>query len=536
MLLLQAWLVFPALLALLSLGLGLLVERIGRTRLPGALLIPTGLAALIVIARAAMSLDATAELATPVVIVGAVAGLVLGRARLWPLQLDPWATGAALLTFAVFAAPVVLGGSASFAGYTILGDTAVHFVLIDRIASEGTSLAGLEPSSYRQTLEAYFASGYPLGAHAALGAVRPLSFADVAWVFQPYLAFVAAALALSLVGLLNGIVESRWRRAAVAAVAAQPALVYAFAMQGSVKELVTLWLVALFTALAAGKHVIPLAVAAAAGVAAIGVAVAAWLGPVLLVALWLVARTPPRDPRRTAKIALGFAALVVMLCLPTLLDLGDYLDVTETVVTAQEELGNLPGPLSLAQVFGVWLSGDYRVLPPAGSGIDKLELTYALIGVVAAAGLLGVAWLVRSRALAPLLFLAVSVIALVYVTGKGSPWADAKALAIASPAVLLMAALGPLALEARGARIEALGLAAVLAIGVSASNAFVYHDVSLAPRERLAELDTVAERTAGRGPLLYTEFEEFAKHFLRDSRSGGCVGGVHRVRTHAAHS
>ena len=257
--------------------------------------------------------------------------------------------------------------------------------------------------------------------------------------------------------------------------------------------------------------------AAAAGVAAIGAAVAVWLGPVLLVGLWLVARTHPRDLRRTALTALGFAALLVLMSLPTLLDLGDYLDVTETVVTAQEELGNLAGPLSLAQVFGVWLTGDYRFLPAAGPGIDRLELTYALIGVVAAAGLLGVAWLARSRALAPLLFLAVSVIGLVYVTRNGSPWADAKALAIASPAVLLMAAFGPLALEARGARFEALGLAVVLAIGVLASNAFVYHDVSLAPRERLAELDTVAERTAGRGPLLYTEFEEFAKHFLRDS-------------------
>jgi hypothetical protein len=124
---------------------------------------------------------------------------------------------------------------------------------------------------------------------------------------------------------------------------------------------------------------------------------------------------------------------------------------------------------------------------------------------------------VRNRALGPLLFLAVSLIALAYVTRRGSPWADAKALAIASPAVLLMAALGPLALEARGARLEALGLAAALAIGVLASNALIYHDASLAPRDRLAELDTVAERTAGRGPVLYTEFEEFAKHFLRDS-------------------
>jgi hypothetical protein len=523
MLMLQAWLLFPAVLAVLSLGLGLFVERLGGTRLPGVLVIPTGLAAIIVIARAAMTLDLTAELATPLVVVGAIAGLVLGRERIWPLRLDRWAALAAAVVFAVFAAPVVLSGSVSFAGYTILGDTAIHFVLADRIATEGTSVSGLAPSSYRAALEAYFSSGYPLGAHAALAAVRPLAFTDVAWVYQPFLACIAAALALTLVGLLHGVVESPWRRAAVAALAAQPALVYAFAMQGSVKELTTLWLVALFTTLAVGRHVVPLAVAAAAGVAAIGVAVAAWLGPVLLVALWLVARTPPRDTRRTVVTAAGFAALLVLLSLPTLLDLGDYLDVTQTVVTAQEELGNLFQPLSLAQVFGFWLTGDYRSLPVAAAGIDKLEVTYVLIGVAAAAGVLGIAWLVRRRALAPLLFLAVSLIALVYVTRNGSPWADAKALAIAAPAVLLMAALGPIALEARGARVEATVLACVLAAGVLASNALVYHDASLSPRDRFAELEDVADRTEGRGPLLYTEFEEMAKHFLRDSDPVGAA-------------
>jgi hypothetical protein len=517
MLLAQAWIVFPALLGLLSLGLGLLVERLGGSRLPGVLLIPTGFAGIMVVARALMTWDLTAELATPLLVAGAIAGLVTGRERVWPLRIDRWAALATAVVFAVFAAPVVLSGSVSFAGYTILGDTAVHFVLADRIASEGTNLSGLAPSSYRQTLEAYFAGGYPLGAHAALAAVRPLAFTDVAWVYQPFLACIAAALALTLVGLLQGVVESPWRRAAVAALAAQPALVYAFAMQGSVKELATLWLVALFTALAVGRHVVALAVAAAAGVAAIGIGVSAWLGPVLLVGLWLVARTQPKGNRRTALTAAGFAALLLVLSFPTLLDVGEYLDVTETVVTSQEELGNLLAPLSLAQVSGIWLAGDYRVLPTTGSGIDNLEVTYALIGLLAGAGLLGVAWLARRRALGPLLFLAVSLLALVYVTRKGSPWADAKALAIASPAVLLMGALGPVALEARGARLEALLLAVAIALGVLASNALVYHDVSLAPRERFAELEEVADRTAGRGPLLYTEFEEMAKHFLRDS-------------------
>ncbi|MGH2716167.1 MAG: hypothetical protein ACRDM7_20235, partial [Thermoleophilaceae bacterium] len=203
---LQAWLLFPALLALLSLGWGLLVEWLSRARLAGALVLPLGLAAIIVATRAAMSLDITAELGTPVAVAGAIAGFVLGRRRLRTQQLDRWAALAAVVVFLVFTAPIVLSGSATFAGYTILGDTAVHFVLVDHIATHGTDLAGLRPSGYRATLEAYFASGYPLGAHAALGAVRPLAFLDVAWAFQPFLAFVAAMLALTLVGLLRGVV------------------------------------------------------------------------------------------------------------------------------------------------------------------------------------------------------------------------------------------------------------------------------------------------------------------------------------------
>ena len=242
---LQAWILFPALLALLALGWGLLVEWLSRVRLSGPLVLPVGLAAIIVVTRAAMWLDLTAELGAPLAAVGAIAGLVLGRRRLRPARLDRWAAVAGVVVFLVFAAPIVLSGSATFAGYTILGDTAVHFVLADHIGEHGTDLAGLPPSSYRTTLEAYFASGYPLGAHAALGAARQFAFLDVAWAFQPFLAFVAAMLALTLVGLLRGTVRSPWRRAAVAALAAQPALVYAYAMQGSVKEIVTLWLVPL---------------------------------------------------------------------------------------------------------------------------------------------------------------------------------------------------------------------------------------------------------------------------------------------------
>jgi hypothetical protein len=219
----------------------------------------------------------------------------------------------------------------------------------------------------------------------------------------------------------------------------------------------------------------------------------------------------------------GFAALVVLISLPTLADLRDYLDVTGDVVTAEDEFGNLLGPLKISQVFGIWLAGDFRGPPGTGPGLDQREVTYALIGLAAAAGLVGLIWLARRRALGPLLFVGVSAIALFYVLRTGSPWADAKAMAIASPAAVLAVALGPLALEERGARIAALAVAVVLAGGVIVSNIVTYHDVSLAPRDRLAELDEVADMASENRPLLYTEFEEMGKHFLRDAEPVGAT-------------
>jgi hypothetical protein len=45
--------------------------------------------------------------------------------------------------------------------------------------------------------------------------------------------------------------------------------------------------------------------------------------------------------------------------------------------------------------------------------------------------------------------------------------------------------------------------------------------VSLAPRDRLAELGSIDRRLSGKGPTLYPDFEEFAKHFLRHAEPEG---------------
>ena len=64
MTLIVAWVVFPLVLAVLALGCGLLLQRVSGVELRGALLLPCGLAVIVVTAGLATITDATAQLAT----------------------------------------------------------------------------------------------------------------------------------------------------------------------------------------------------------------------------------------------------------------------------------------------------------------------------------------------------------------------------------------------------------------------------------------------------------------------------------------
>jgi hypothetical protein len=98
----------------------------------------------------------------------------------------------------------------------------------------------------------------------------------------------------------------------------------------------------------------------------------------------------------------------------------------------------------------------------------------------------------------------------------GSPWVDAKALAIASPVALVVALAGFAALAARGRRVGAGVAILIVAGGVCWSNALAYRDVWLAPRSQLHELEVVGNRFAGDGPALMTDYSPYgARHFLR---------------------
>ena len=96
-----AWILFPALVTLLALGVGLVIEAGAGRRLPFALLPAIGFAGIVVVGQFLTLADATAELTVPIVAALAAAGLALLAIRRRPRP-GAWALAAAGATFAAY--------------------------------------------------------------------------------------------------------------------------------------------------------------------------------------------------------------------------------------------------------------------------------------------------------------------------------------------------------------------------------------------------------------------------------------------------
>src|SRR4051794_38538436 len=165
----------------LAVGCGLLVETLLGLRLPGALLAGIGLATIIVVTQFLELVNALAPLSTPAAVAMAVAGFGLAW-RQRPFRVPWWAAGTALAVFAIYAAPIVLSGEATFAGYIKLDDTATWMAYTDWVIDHGRSVSSLAPSTYQVLLQINFDVGYPIGIFLPLGIGHELTGQDVAWV------------------------------------------------------------------------------------------------------------------------------------------------------------------------------------------------------------------------------------------------------------------------------------------------------------------------------------------------------------------
>jgi hypothetical protein len=529
-----AWVIFPLVVAATGAGWGVLVEKLAGRRYHGALLIPLGLAAVTVMAGTITIPAATAPAAIPVCGAGAVAGLVWGqpwrRLSLWPALL-------VLAALLLYGAPVLLYGHPSWTGYLRLDDTATWFNVVDNVMAHGRSVAGLPTSTYSLIMTGDVGAAYPLGAFMDLGVTHALAGQDVAWTFAPYLAWCGAALGLCVYALAEPLIARPWRRALVAVLAAQPALLYGYGLWGGIKELTSAWLVALGVALvvplirerpARGRELLGLAVAAGALASTLSVGAAGWMVPALALLLagwfWRAGHGRRAGWWRGPVTSTGWLVGLTVACsIPLWAVIGTFLSHDQGLFNAGQDtatrMGNLLQPLSGFQLGGIWTIGDFRLTAPVFP-------TGPLVGLVIAVALGAIVLTVWRRQFGLLAYAAVALVSVaIYWLAGSTPWVMGKSLAISSPALPAVALIGAGMLWSRfrwGVRRElALGttglvLLGLLGFGVVWSNVRGYHDALIAPYQRMSELAHIGGLVDGRGPTFINDYEVYAdRHFER---------------------
>jgi hypothetical protein len=556
-------LVYPGVLAVLCTGAGLLVDRCCGRFLAASLLPAVGAATLIAVSQLTTYLAPLAP-ATPYLLAAvAVAGFAVARSRALTLarrlRVSSWRLCLPVLAYVIALAPVLFATRPSFSSYMALADSAVHMLGADFLIRRGADYAHLDlRNSYGQFVNAYYNNGYPSGADTLFGGSALLLRLPLIWAFQPFNAFMLATASgpAWLLARRTGL-DSVW--AALAALTAiVSALVYGYELLGSVKEIVAMSMTLTLGALVVGhrrwlsgppRRAIPFALVLAGGVSALGVGFGAWglasAAPLLAMA---IVRAPARrrharDRRRHARDvdwrardvhgrAWHVLSLAVVAGIATLLAAGPtWTHVSRSVsvtkaIAATSNAGNLHVPLRLSQLFGSWLRGSYKQLP---RGLD-LQLTHVLVALTILACALGALHLLRTRRYALAAWLALMLAVLAAIGGSATTWVQAKSFVITAPPVMLLAWAGLAALrgsrphERPSARLlpaVAITSAALISGGVLASDAMQYHASNLAPTARYEELASLNGRFAGRGPALFTDFDEWALYQLRGLDIGG---------------
>lgn len=529
-----AWLVLPALLLAVSFGLGALLRRVTGTELPDGLLAPVGAALALVLVLAGYIVGLRGLLTPALVVVLAIAGLLVGvRGRPLPRP----GIGALVFSgiYGLYLAPVVLSGHWTWTGYNFVNDTSIQLLLAEWLPGHGrTPPPAMFVTTPLDALSSYLSGGYPLGSHALLAGMHELVPIRMEALYQPFISTFAGLGAMALVVLVRRAVGRGWA-VFVAFTAIASNLLYQYALQGNMKEIVTAAMLATTAAVASwslsalrdaeparrGRIMIGaavlFAVPASAGVSALSTAGAPYVA--LIALLWLVLLLVQRLTPGPSGIALALGAGSTVLLagtvatLSTLITFGRTTSVTYAAPERASDLGHLARPLEARQTTGVWLIGDYRLAP------EGLEATLTTLGVwlVLALALVAVVYAVRRRRPELLLFTVPTVAIMLLVTPRVSPYADAKTFMLMAPGITLLGALGAAAL----ARLrQPLGwlAAGLMLLGVLGSDALAYHVVHLAPTDRMAALRDLDRQFAGEGLILFNEPEEFAKNFMRESR------------------
>jgi hypothetical protein len=517
----------PLVMWAVCLGCGLALERVLRLRLENGLLLPLGLCVALVVIFPGYVAGAGDVLAVTLLMIVVLAGLVFARDGL-RARLNPgWAGAAGLAAYILYMLPVIAYGHWTWSGYDFVNDTSFEMLFASHIKGYGTTLGNIPETSERQFLVSYLNSAYPLGAQSLLGTLSGLTDTPVEVLYQGFIAALAGLGAVALATLTRGLLNAR-RAAFVGLVAIAANLTYQYALQGGIKEIGLL--ATLCAAAATSRAAISLgrpyagavliAVPAAAALATYNAVAVPFLGALVLcvgLGVMLVHRTWP-TARWVGPIAAG-ACLTALLAIPSLTTLQTFFQVASTgqgsTGVGAIQFGQLLRALPLSQISGVWLAGEYRLaIASHHAGL----LTALASAVILLALVPSLAWALWRRQTGPLLVLGMVGLVLLIVYPRVSPYAQGKLLAISSPIVVLAALAGLASVRGRRTAIPAMAVAGALSLGIFASDLLAYSRDSVAPTGRIEAIRATGDRFKGEGPVLWNEFEEYAKYFARAAR------------------
>jgi hypothetical protein len=422
----------------------------------------TGISALLVICGVAIKLPGhavTAAVAVGLALIGCF--VVFGRARAPAGTVRIGAVVVVIGAALVAAIPFATSGRIGILGQGLVNDDmASHLLFTEWL----TTHAGPTPDLIK--------GGYPLGPHAIVAATTKVSGASFVEGFAGLTGAIAVLLALTAYGALRGV--RGWLRVPGAVLAASPYLAAAYLSQGAFKEPLlglavlgfTLALPPLLPLWSRGggspRAVIPLGVIAAGTIYNYSFPGLAWLlGAaiiwVLVIAIRerdrarsLIAGLRLRERVRGARSAIGLGiAIPVVAALPEVFRLASFssfkaFNPQGTGPTVG--FGNLRQPLNPLEAFGIWPSGEFRITP---ANSTTPEIAFYLGGLLALAVFawgLGRALSRRESALPS--GLAAATFVYLVALAVGTPYTQAKCLAIGAPLIMLISLRGLLSAEA----------------------------------------------------------------------------------------
>jgi hypothetical protein len=455
-----------ALIVVASLLLGSAIMAIAGLPRHSAVGPATGISALLVICGIAIKLPGHAVTAAVVTGVFLIACFVVfGRSREPAGALRIGAIVVVIGAALVVAIPFATSGRVGILGQGLVNDDmASHLLFTEWIGSH----AGPTPDLIKD--------GYPLGPHAIVAATAKVSGASLIEGFAGLTGAIAVLLALTAYGALGGI--RGWLRVPAAVLASSPYLAAAYLAQGAFKEpLLALALLGFALGLpqlraawsiAADRNgdrpgaraVIPLGVIAAGTIYNYSFPGLAWLLGAALVWMLVIAlrerdaggtmaslrlRERVRGARSAVLLGIGIPIVAALPEIVRLASFSSFKAFNPSGTGPTVGFGNLRQPLNPLEAFGVWPSGEFRITPANSTTPEIAFYLGALLALAAFAWGLGRALSRRESAL-PSALLAATVLYLASLA-LGTPYTQAKALAIAAPLIMVIALRGLLSAD-----------------------------------------------------------------------------------------